>query len=774
MNKILRVIRRRNIKSNLKQFLSVVLIMFLSTTLLFGFIVNAKTLKSATDNYYAQTNLANIWVYTDNVSTADYEFFENNFDKFTQRLYISTSSSLVRQEAENNTKIYVLPSDLKVSAAASIPYLERGEVGCLIDKNLAENYDIIIKHDDILFDIEVDIGGQQVVVPLKFRITGTMNFVECADIYLSWPVVIDENVFLRTINAEISKLVGDDSQNFDAVPYNQVAILAENQTEASQKIQEYYTASQSKLLYLGDRNSVETVVLLDMEVSQAQKMIYVFPIIFLIVSVMIILTTINQLIIQEKGKIGTLKSIGVPDKKVLRHYSSYGAYLCGIGALAGLIFGPIIVPNVMFIKYNLVYSIPEDFIKTKIPWLFAGLVFAMMTILGFVVSYLASHEILHKKPIECMKHQVNIKLKSRNKKPKLNLPIWLKMAVRNIRVKPVRTVMATIGIAGCAALLTCGFGIGDTLTYGINNDFKKLFTYDISSTYKTSNFEEKLLNIEGVEAYELYSENLAKVSSVSKTQEVKFLKFANNSQFAKFKVNDNGVVVSRSVANDLQVKKGDTIAIEINDVKVEVLVLDTVKTCFENGIFACSTLGLNLEGGTQGVWIAASSNKAEIVSQLNQINGTKDAVTKADIISGANDKIGSINSIMTTLKVFAILLAVIVLFNLVMLILKERVKDIATMKVVGQNIFSIGLSIVFEMLIMSLIGTALGLVLGFPVLVLVLSINKVKILNYLYFINPFSYIFTFLIIFVTIIIIGLISLLWIKNINMIQSLKSVE
>jgi ABC-type antimicrobial peptide transport system permease subunit len=100
-----------------------------------------------------------------------------------------------------------------------------------------------------------------------------------------------------------------------------------------------------------------------------------------------------------------------------------------------------------------------------------------------------------------------------------------------------------------------------------------------------------------------------------------------------------------------------------------------------------------------------------------------------------------------------------------MLILKERTKDIATLKVVGQGILSIGLSLVFEVFIISAIGSILGLALGFPVLMLVLSINKVQIVNYLYFISPLSYIYTFLIIFGTILVIGLLSLLKVKNIN---------
>lgn len=771
MNKILRVIRRRNIRANIKQFLSVILIMFLSTTLLFGFIVNSKTLQNTIDTYFEKTNLADLWVYTNQVTDEDRAFFDSEQFEYTERFYLNSVSELINQKVENNTKFYIIPRKTTVS----IPYIEKGIVGCLIDKNLAENYDIVMGYDDIAFNFEYPVSPTEtIVVPLKFKITGTMNFNECADIYSSWPVVIDEDNFLAMFNYELEKIVGNDSLNLSKMPYNQVVLKAGNIEDAKTKIETYYQTSESKLLFLGDRDSVESVILLNMEVSQAEKMIYVFPIIFLIVSVMIILTTINQLIIQEKGKIGTLKSIGVPDKKVLNHYSSYGAYLCGIGAIAGLLFGPLIVPKVMFIKYNLVYSIPGDFIKTQIPWLFAIGVFALMVLIGFVVSFFACYEILHKKPIECMKQQINIKFKSRNKKKKTKLPLWMKMAGRNIRIKPIRTVMATLGVAGCSALLLCGFGIGDTLNNGVNNDFGRLFKYDISTTYITSTFEEQMLQIEGITDYEKYTTVSVEASAGEKEKNISLMTFKTGSNFAHFGLGENQLCLSKSVAEELGVKKGDKIMLRCGDKQVEVEITKIEKTCFINGGFATTNFEFDLTGATTGVWINHNGDANAIVDRLNKINGTKDAGTMDAFIENANEKISSINSITTTLKVFAIMLAVVVLFNLIMLILKERTKDIATMKVVGQGIFSIGLSLIFEVFIISFIGSIFGLCLGFPVLMLVLSINKVQILNYLYFIHPISYIFTILIIIGTILVVGFLSLLKVKNINMIESLKSVE
>ena len=126
------------------------------------------------------------------------------------------------------------------------------------------------------------------------------------------------------------------------------------------------------------------------------------------------------------------------------------------------------------------------------------------------------------------------------------------------------------------------------------------------------------------------------------------------------------------------------------------------------------------------------------------------------------------------LKTFAILLAVVVLLNLVFLIIKERTREIATLKVLGQGIWTIASSIVYEILAMAIFGTAIGLCLGFPLLKLVLMINKVEVVTFLYHINVLSYFMSIGIIFVTIFIVCLGSLYKIYKLDMIGSLKSVE
>ena len=85
------------------------------------------------------------------------------------------------------------------------------------------------------------------------------------------------------------------------------------------------------LIFIYDRESMEAPLLLDGEISQSRKMLYVFPVIFLLVSVFVILTTVNRLILDERTEIGTLKALGFSRGEILRHYAGFGCILCLVG-----------------------------------------------------------------------------------------------------------------------------------------------------------------------------------------------------------------------------------------------------------------------------------------------------------------------------------------------------------------------------------------------------------------------------------------------------------
>lgn len=557
---------------------------------------------------------------------------------------------------------------------------------------------------------------------------------------------------------------------FEEVPYNEILIKCDNVKETKTFIENYYSQKQnSNLVMIVGQDSIESVVMLSSEVDQSKKMIYIFPTIFLLVAVLVMITSISQLILQEKTKIGTLKSLGATNKILLKHYSSYGAVLCAIGALAGLIVGPLVIPEVMFVKYDLVYSLPKDYVSLNFPWLILIALFVIFVLMGYVTAYFTCRDMVKKKPADCLKSDIKINLKSKKTKNKLPLP--LKMALRNLKIKPIRMIMAMIGVAGCTALMLCGYGIGDTLNNSLDNDLEKVFSYDVSSTYLADDFLQKLDELDEVSYYEKYETFVCDVSGDVQTKTVKTYKIVPSSKFVSFGLNEGEVAVSRSIADEIGA--GESIKIIFGGELVDVKITKIVETALFNGVYVCGD-GFESDFATNGVWIDTDSDAEELAAKLNLINGTNSAQTKGQVREFAENKIASISVMTTTLKVFAVALAVVVLLNLVFLILKERIKEIATLKVLGLNLWAIALSISLEILLICLVGMILGMILGYPMLVLVLTVNKVEVINFLYFLSPLSFVLSAIVIIAVIAIISAFSVLKIKKINMTGALKSIE
>ncbi len=771
MKKTLKKLLKRNIAYNFKQFLFVVFIVFLSMTLLSGFFVNAKTLSSSVDRYFSETNLADLWVYVKNMTNEDEQFLKDNNLKYEKRLKFEAKASINDGDLSKNSEVFVYDT-----GNVSSPYVYSTIDGCWIDKNVAKNNNIKVGQDvlsvDYNFSTLVDGNLITQTIKLQFLITGTMCLGECADTFSSWPFMVEKNVFLSEVNRKLDGVLSDIT--LESVPYNQLLIDTDDTESVKTLLTNYFSEEQnSRLLMLHGQELVSSVILLKDEVSQAEKMVYVFPIIFLIVSLLVIVTTIGQLILQEKTKIGALKSLGATNKMLLKHYSSYGFVLCLLGALAGIVVGPLLIPEIMFIKYDLIYSFPQEFVSLNFPFFTILLAVFVVVMLGYLTAFLSCRNLICKKPAWLLKPDVKINIKSKQKKKNSKTPLCIKMALRNLRIKPFRTVMAGIGVAGCVALLLCGYGIQDTLNHSLDNDLKDLFCYDITAEYKTNDFLQKLEDIDGVEYFETYQTYAAEISSETAKKTVTVYNICENSKFMSEKLASGEVMLSRSIAKELGKNAGDEISISFGGQIKNIKISKLVDTAFLNGIYIAGDFG-GSELISKNVWIAASGNLDEFVLKINQATGKESAQTMGQIRSSAEDKISSISLMTATLKVFAILLAVVVLLNLIFLILKERIREIATLKVLGTGAIQIAMSICFEIVFISGFGMLFGMLLGFPLLILVLSINKVVVVNFLYHISVLSFVYTILLVAVMILATSLICILKVKNVNVIKELKSLE
>lgn len=351
--------------------------------------------------------------------------------------------------------------------------------------------------------------------------------------------------------------------------------------------------------------------------------------------------------------------------------------------------------------------------------------------------------------------------------------ISLKLALRNIVIKPVRGIMTILGVMGCVALLVCSFGINDTVDNSLKTEFGGQFFYDMQTTCLENNTEalNSYLNEIGAD-YETYNQFYMSASAEN-NKDVKVYCIRENSTFTSIDTSGGNVIISSSTAKQLGAGVGQKIKLVISNNNYEVTVTQICDTAVSQGIFLSTD---EFDGNYHSInyWINVSERKPEYLERVNAINGTTGAYYVDEVLDKVENAISSIDTMSTTLMIFAILLSVVVLFNLALLNMKERERDIATLKVLGFTDFQISKSLLYETMILVLAATAFGLLLGFPVTYLVMANNSVEAMAFIYHIKPISYVISACIAVLTALVINLGFGLYLKKISMLDSLKSVE
>lgn len=198
--------------------------------------------------------------------------------------------------------------------------------------------------------------------------------------------------------------------------------------------------------------------------------------------------------------------------------------------------------------------------------------------------------------------------------------------------------------------------------------------------------------------------------------------------------------------------------------------------CISQGVFLSKAFTEEIEFKPTAAWIKTTDEglNDQVASTISSIDHVLSTLTIAEMRVRADDVISSIKVMTWTIKIFAILLAVVVLYNLALLNFKERTKDIATLKVLGFSKFEVASSFIIEIITLTFFGALIGLCFGYPLLVAVLSINENPLLSYIYHINPLSYGLTVLITCGTSLFINLFFAFLTNKVQMVESLKSVE
>lgn len=779
----------RELRKNWFQYLSMLLITVLAVTLFLGFLSNSLTLRKRADLYLEESDLADLIVQTtsfDGQDRGEDGYLTNlGASALGYRVY-SDGSFTVEGGSPETAEIFI--SDLEINK----PYITDGEAGALLDLRVAElrGYKIGDRVTVELSSFKTALSAFGLDETFEFTVTGFMHSVERVNIYSSSPVFVTPELFRAALAEKLSALYPEGYLNSEAWAAQAEAIYPRFENQAliqcgdiaalKAAIEDEFAAKENNnLIFVYDRDTMEAVVTIDSEVDQSLNMLYVFPVIFFLVALLVIMSTVSRLVLRERTNIGTFKALGIANRRIVFHYAFMGTVVTLLGCIIGAILGPLIVPTVMGIKYTLMFSMPLlSGTVFSIPWTLLTVVFVCLC--AMLIGVWASRSVIRENPAECMRpkqisYHPHVK-RGTGKASAMGTHALLsvRMALRNVRINWGRSLLTVIGILGCSALLLTSFGIGDTLTASVENDFGGLFHYDVASPYTSAQRDavygqlDEWLQDGTIATYESVSSYIVTVRGET-NKAVSFWVIAENSVMTDV---PSGAM-SASTAEELGLRVGDEVTFTIGSLQATCTVEHIVQTSAWNGFFTTENPFGDGAYSSGNVWVQ-TENGDTVRDALNEINGTYTAKTMADRIGEIEDLISSTNTMKYTLMVFAILLSVVVLYNLSLLNLKERTRDMATLKVLGYTHFQIALSLIVEIMLLTVIGTGLGCAFGFPLLYLVMKINEISIMSFVITLKAVSYLYAVALSVGTAIVINLFFGSLISKIDMTESLKSVE
>lgn len=581
--------------------------------------------------------------------------------------------------------------------------------------------------------------------------------------------------------------------------YNQAVIdfnleieKAENKLKlAQQQLEELPQASWTIL----DRDMQYSCYMFSSSANQMKSIGIVFPILFYLVAALVCVTTMTRLIDEQRGQIGIFRALGFTKAQIIGKYVIYALMASIIGSIIGLILGMIIFPTVIYQTWRIMYHLP-DMLKL-FPIKNAIISFISFSLLMSLVAALVTNNSLSQAPSQLMrpkppKNAKKILLE------KIDF-IWKKLSftdkitVRNIFRYKSRFFMTVIGIAGCTSLLVLGFGLKDSIGDIVNVQYSDYFNYNcniyLDNDKNIDEIVEKLQdNLDNQQVVKLLTYNASVGGSFDDdiiTAQVLDPRLGNDifnlydyKTGEKIKMDNKGVIISEKFAQNNNIKVSDTITITSSEgIKAQVEVKGICKMYFQHYMFISDSLYNELFNENIHYSQIAVRNDAgytQLQKELANMDNIASITDFSGFIAHFNSMIEALDIIIAVIILTAGSLAFVVLINLMQVNISERIREIATLKVLGFRNKEVNTYIFKEIILLTIIGIVCGLPLGQVEEKFVLKIIDMDNVMFVCNIKPLSYLLAAIITLVFTVIVLQFTKKTLRNVEMVESLKSVE
>ena len=533
-----------------------------------------------------------------------------------------------------------------------------------------------------------------------------------------------------------------------------------------------------------DRKSVQGLVRLDSELEQHQAFAYVFVVIFVGIAVLVIATSMGRIVEKQRTQIGTMNALGMKRWKIVMHYISYSFLVSVIGVVAGLIFGVGLGAPALMSMFEQYYIVPG--LHSVFHPLYIVISLGIVAVCS-LSCFLSCRKVLGIKPAEALRPAAP---KQGRKCIFERLPFWEKLSfntqynLRDISRAKLRAFMGIVGTAVGMLLMLYGVGCNELVDIMTDLNFNKIYTTE---------YQVKLSTDAKLEDADALAEELSGELVMTDAVEISKVKNASSSEKKKETVTviegkklynlvdvDNEVTqlvpgtvgISRKLAEDMNIKIGDTIYWHIYSKNEwhEAVVGSIYRSCETQGIAYLRDDYEKTGAEYTPALLMTDDESAHDASALKYVTSVN---SRSDMIAAYEKSMEVVNIMVYMMVIFSTVMIVVVLYNSGSLSFNERVKEFATLKVMGLQSSQIRKLLTIQNIWLSVIGIIIGTPLGNMSLNAMMNSNGENF-DYSLSVPVIDYIISGILVMVVSVLVSFMFSSRIKKLDLVETLKGVE
>lgn len=548
--------------------------------------------------------------------------------------------------------------------------------------------------------------------------------------------------------------------------------------------------------YIQDRSSLSSYSNIESDAASIEAVGTAFPIVFFTVAILIALTTITRMVEEERLLIGTYKALGFRNIEIMKKYLLYAGSACLLGGIIGDIGGFLLLPKFVFRIFQTLYLIPNYSLQFDAWYGIGGI--ALFTGGILVAVWIAVHGELKHMPAVLMRPKAPRTgarvLLERIRPLWRNLTFLNKVTARNLFRYKKRMLMTVFGIMGCSALVLCAMAINDSVSALIPRQYEHIYRYDLMVMMDDAHVYQSLSKDDEVsECMALLVDNATIKSSGNKEERVQLMVFSEQADVASYlsledlngdsvTLEEGDVYVTQNASQVLDFSVRDTIRVQNSDLKEErVKVTGIVQNYLGNTIYMSKNTYEKLFGSYEANAVLSNykgkvseQQKDRYVQKLEERDDVLSVVSTSSMQDAFETSFSLITSVVYLILAMAAALAFVVLFTLSTTNISERVRELATIKVLGFYDKEVHSYVNKETLLLTLLGILVGLPAGTILAQSLTYVLNMPSIHFAVTIRPISYLYTVLLSFGFAVVVNLITNRVLNHIDMVESLKSME